>query len=410
MKPSPFKHLFVLLPLCLQAQFSIEKMDAPESVGLSSFALSQMTDSLHLLVENQQLAGIQTAVIREGKLVHFDSYGYANLEKQIPLNEQSIFRIFSMTKPLVSVALMQLYEKGLFQLEDPVSKFIPAFKNAKVYTENGLVPAAKPIQIIDLLTHSSGLNYGRSIPEELADYYRQANLYSAEDNQAFALKAAGLPLEFEPGSDWRYGISTTVIGYLIEVLSGQTLDQYLEEHILSPLEMHDTHFQLPLSKVDRFTVGYRWSEQNGLFVSEDQYNNRYTRKVTLFNGGGGLVSTSLDYLNFCQMLLNGGRFKGKQLLQQSTVDLMLQDHLEEQRNLQGRLRLPPHEYGFGLGFAVKDPGAPGGIYGWGGAVGTYFKIDTRSNMAYVMMIQLSPYRHLELRERFHHFVQAAIAE
>ena len=193
MKPSPLKLLSFLLPLCLQAQFSIDKIAAPESVGLSSSALSQMTNSLHLLVSNNQLAGIQTAVIRDGKLVHFDSYGYANLEKQIPLSEQSIFRIFSMTKPLVSVALMQLYEKGLFQLNDPVAQYIPAFKDPKVYTENGLIPATKPIRIIDLLTHSSGLNYGRSIPEELATYYRQANLYSAKDNKDFALKAAGTP-------------------------------------------------------------------------------------------------------------------------------------------------------------------------------------------------------------------------
>ena len=398
-----------LIPLSIWGQFDLNKVANPEKYGLSSARLQEMNHYMHSLVDSNALAGIQTAVIRNGQLVHYDSYGFANLEEKIALNEKSIFRIFSMTKPITSVALMQLFEQGKFELNDPLSKFIPEFENSKVYQDSTLALAQSPIRIIDLLRHSSGLSYGRGVPQELAAYYGRAQLYGSEDIAEFTRRASTLPLQFEPGTDWQYGISTSICGRLIEVLSGQELDDYLQEHVFLPLEMTDTHFQLPDSKVERFTVGYRWSEEQNLYVSEDQRNNRYTREVSLYNGGGGLVSTLKDYLNFCQMLLNKGKFKDQQLLKEKTIALMLQDHLTEIRPRHERLRLPPNEFGFGLGFAIRGSAETGleKVYGWGGAVGTYFKIDTDNEMAYVMMIQISPYRHLGLRERFHQFVQSA---
>lgn len=382
----------------------------PETVGLSTDSLQKMNTYFHKLVDDGKLAGIQTAIIRKGKLAQFDSYGYANMEEEKLLDEQSIFRIFSMTKPIVSVALMQLYEQGKFQLNDPLHYYIPAFKEMNVHSDAGFVPAKNPIRIIDLLRHTSGFTYGRSDHTELDQMYAAANIRSSTTNKEFVLKLSKLPLLFEPGTDWRYGYSTNICGYLIEVLSGKDLNSYVKECILSPLEMNNTHFQLPEEKIAHFTVGYGWQENTGLHIREGQRNNRYTNRVTLYNGGGGLVSTTFDYLKFCQMLLNKGMGNGQQLLKPETVELLFRDHLKEVRKHQKRLRLPPGEFGFSLGFAIRgnNENELEKVYGWGGAVGTYFKIDVEHDMAYVMMIQLSPHRHLELRQLIQNFMDSAI--
>ncbi|NQZ45485.1 MAG: serine hydrolase [Flavobacteriaceae bacterium] len=405
--------LFLLFFHCVaftNAQSDVFTKVKPEMVGLSTDSLQKMNAHFHRLVDDGKLAGIQTAILRHGQLAQFDSYGYANLAEATPLDEGSLFRIFSMTKPIVSVALMQLYEQGKFKLDDPLYKFIPEFREMKVFSEKGLVKAKIPIRIIDLLRHSSGYTYGRSALPEMDRMYREAHVHASTTNREFVLKLSRLPLYFEPGTDWRYGFSTNICGYLIEVLSGKDLDRYLKEHILTPLNMHDTHFQVPQDKVDRFTVGYRWQEGSGLQRSEAQRNNRYTRKVTLFNGGGGMVSTTNDYLRFCQMLLNKGEGNGQRILKEATVALMLQDQLQEVRPYQERLRLPMGESGFGLGFAIRgsDANHLERVYGWGGAVGTYFKIDLEHDMAYVMMIQLAPHRHLGLRQLIQDYIEAAL--
>jgi CubicO group peptidase (beta-lactamase class C family) len=396
----------------LQAQeIRFEKAMA-SSVGMSSDSLQAMNAYFHNLVDTKQLAGIQTAVLRNDKLIHYDSYGFANIEENIGLDKRSIFRIFSMTKPIVSVALMQLYEQGKLQLNDPLYKYLPEFTNMQIYTDTGLIPAKNPIRIIDLLRHTSGLSYGRTQHEALNQLYADANLYASQNNKEFVQKISKLPLSFEPGTDWQYGVSTNICGYLVEVLSGKSLDVYLKEHILQPLGMNNTFFQVPKEKIPNFTVGYGWEEENGLYVSEEQHNNRYTQNVTLFNGGGGLVSTAFDYLRFCQMILNKGIFNNNRILKEETIALMLKDHLQEVRQYQERFRLPLGEYGFGLGFAIRGTSANEleNVFGWGGAVGTYFKIDTDRKMAYIMMIQLSPYRHLGLRQAFQNFITAAIMQ
>lgn len=382
----------------------------PESVGLSTDSLQKMNAHFHKLVDDGNLAGIQTAIIRKGKLVQFDSYGHSNIEEERRLDERSIFRIFSMTKPIVSVALLQLYDKGKFKLQDPVYKFIPEFKKMTIYSDSGLIYAKNPIRIVDLLRHTSGFTYGRSSYGKLDQLYTKARVHSSSTNKEFVLKLSTLPLRFEPGTDWRYGYSTNICGYLVEVLSGKDLNTYLKENIFTPLKMNDTHFQLPEEKIGQFTVGYGWQENTGLHIREQQRNNRYTNKVTLFNGGGGLVSTTYDYLKFCKMLLNKGEENGLRILKEQTVDLMMQDHLQEVREYQERLRLPPGEYGFGLGFAIRGNNENDleKVYGWGGAVGTYFKIDMENEMAYVMMIQLSPHRHLGLRQLIQNYIASSI--
>ncbi|MEM9884671.1 MAG: serine hydrolase domain-containing protein [Bacteroidota bacterium] len=370
-----------------------------------------MTTYFHQLVDEKKLAGVQIGVLRKDELVYFDTYGFADIENSKALGENSIFRIFSMTKPIVSVALMQLYEQGKFQLNDPLHQYLPAFKDSKILQDSTLISSPTPLRIVDLLRHTSGYSYGRTNNPKLSECYAKANLNSSTSNEDFVNQLAQIPLQFEPGTDWQYGFSTNVVGRLVEVLSGKSLDQYLQDHILMSLQMKDTHFQLPKDKVDRFTVGYRWSEENGLYVSEAADDNRYVREVTRFNGGGGLVSTTADYLNFCQMLLNKGEWNGQRILKAETIDLMFQDHLKDVRLNQAEpLRLPLGEASFGLGFAIKgnSPDELQQVFGWGGAVGTYFKVDLEHDLAYVMMIQISPYRHLGLRSRIQDFVNAAI--
>ena len=404
--------LLLAIPLLTFAQTVKLKIDRPESVQMSSDSIEKMEDHLHKLVDEKKLAGIQTAIFRKDKLVYFDSYGYANIEKAQILNENSIFRIFSMTKPIVSIALMQLYEQGKFKLNDPIHKYIPEFRQMYISIDSILVPAKNSIRIIDLLTHTSGINSGRGPNKHQNRLHAEANLWNSTTNKEFVEKLSKIPLQFEPGTDWTYGLSTNVCGYLIEVLSGKSLDEYLLEFIFKPLEMTDTYFQLPKEKTPNFTVGYGWSEDEKLEVIESIDGSRFIEDVTLFNGGGGLVSTTYDYLNFCKMLLNKGIYNGIRIIKEETINLMLKDHLVEARKYQGRLRLLPREAGFGLGFSIKgdNPKALENVFGWGGAVGTYFRIDTDKDLAYILMIQLSPYRQLRLRELFQNFVNSSIIE
>lgn len=404
--------LFLLWPFFCNAQFEDFDIAEPETVGMSSDSLEKMNAYFHELVDEQQLAGIQTAVFRKGKLIHFDSYGYSDIEAGKQLDENSIFRIFSMTKPIVSVALMQLYDQGKFALEDPLYKYLPDFKDQFVMVDSTLVPAKQPVRMIDLLRHTSGYSYGRSGNERLDRLYAEAQEIAAIDNKEVVRRLSKLPLQFEPGTDWQYGFSTNICGYLVELFSGLSLDEYLKTKIFAPLGMVDTHFQLPLEKLKDFTVGYGWSDTDELFISEVPKESRYVREVTQFNGGGGLLSTTKDYLRFCQMLLDAGQYNGQRIIQKASLELMWEDHLVEVRKHQERLRLPPGEASFGLGFAIKgdSPDHLQSVYGWGGAVGTYFKIDPKRQLTYIMMIQLSPYRHLGLRARLQGFVNAAVVE
>ena len=384
-----------------------------ESLGISKQKLEELDMHMHSYVDNGQLAGIQIAIIKNGNLVHFDTYGYSHIENEQQLQHNSIFRLFSMTKPIVSVALMQLYEAGKFKLEDPISKYIPAFKNMTVQENESVALrlATNPILIIDLLRHTSGIGYGRGDNGRINDLYRNANLRSSKNLDEFIEKLSAIPLYFEPGTNYQYGQSVDVCGYLIEVISGQKLDKYLEEYIFKPLEMNDTYFELPQDKIDRFTTGYRAAEDGSLYVSELPHESWFANPVTLFLGGGGLVSTTSDYIQFCKMLLNKGHLNGKVILKPETILLMTKDHTQKAKSHQDDpLRFIPGETGFGLGFSIASTSENGerGVYGWGGAVGTYFRIDPDKDLAYIMMIQLSPYRQLGLREVFQNLVNNCV--
>jgi len=394
--------------LSQSAQFDIS---LPETVGMNSASLAKMDAYFHELVDNGQIAGIQTAIIRKDQLIHFDTYGNADIEAKKQLDSNSIFRLYSMTKPIVSVALLQLWESGQCKLNDPIDKYLPEFKRLQVFTQSGkLHQINRPIRIKDLLTHTSGIGNGNGAPPFLSQQYKKADLWSSLDNEEFAKKMSELPLYFVPGTNWKYGFSTHLVGRIIEVVSGQNLDEYLKEHIFEPLEMNDTYFQLPLEKIGRFTVSYVANEDGTIFSREQPESSRYVKPVTLFAAGGGLVSTSFDYLKFCRMLLNGGKINDHRIVNKETIRYMTKDHLDDVRTYNNVLPLPKGETGFGLGVAIaayKD-NPERGVYGWGGALGTYFRIDEKEELIYLLMIQLSPYRQLGLRKSFQEFVNAAI--
>ena len=404
-------NMYLVLPMNGWSQNSFQIFKA-EELNMSSDSLQKLSKTFQDLVDQKQLAGAQIAILRKGKLIQFESIGYSNIESKKRLDEKSIFRIFSMTKPIVSVALMQLYEEGKFQLEDPLHSFVPSFKNAwTVNSQGDSTRIENPIRIIDLLRHTSGISYGRTANEKINEHYRQAGLHSSKNNEEFVNKLAQLPLSFEPGTNWEYGMSTNVCGRLVEILSGKSLDEYLYENIFVPLNMTNTYFQIPDDKKEQFTVGYGVDDEGKLTVREAYDNNRYLRKVTLFNGGGGLVSTTEDYINFCLMLSNWGEYGKKRLLKSETVQLMTENHLLTVQAKNQNMRLPNGDTGFGLGFAVHSKNDPiAGVYGWGGAVGTYFRIDPQSELIYIMMIQLSPHQQLNLRTRFQNMVRNAIIE
>lgn len=385
----------------------------PELVGMSNEKLDILEKEMHKFVDSGRLAGIQTAILKNDSLVHFDSYGYSDIENKKNIDENSIFRIFSMTKPITSVGLMQLFEKGKFKLQDPLYLYIPEFKNMKVFTkENGLMDAKNHIKVIDLLRHTSGITYGRSRNENLNQLYAEAKINEATSLKEFVEKIASLPLHFEPGTDWEYSYATNICGYLIEILSGQPLDEYLQENVLCPLQMTNTHFQLPKRKLDHFTVGYSAASDGTLTIAELPSESRFLKEQAIINGGGGLVSTTNDYLNFCRMLLNKGSLFNNQILKPQTIDLMTKDHLASVRKYTSKSELSAGNNGFGLGFSIekKNINDDYGVYGWGGAVGTYFRIDSKQDLAYIMMIQLSPYRQLRLRETFQTLVNNCVID
>jgi len=416
----------------------------PEKAGLSLQRLQRLNEIMHQLVDNGEIAGIQTAIIRNGYIGHFNTYGNADLENKIPLRDDSIFRIYSMTKPIVSVGLMMLYEEGMFLLDDPVHKYIPEFKNIKFYKP--LFPklklwplnkikyigkTKKSVLIIDLLRHTSGLGYGWGPGTYIDRKYNKKKILMRKNSKDFIEKLTEIPLYHEPGERWRYSVSTDVCGYLIEVLSGQSLDKFLSDRIFKPLNMVDTHFQLPESKIDRFTSNYinnlpkglrkiakalgkSFNPDGSLMIVDRMDSSEFTRNVTFFSGGGGLVSTTTDYLQFCKMFLNKGELDGIRILSPKIVGLMTEDHLKYMERKKGLLGLPNNGTSFGLGFSVvKDIAAKEivgsvGSHGWGGMAGTSFIIDPKENMIFIMMIQLIDFNDLEISKRFQTMVYQAI--
>ena len=382
-----------------QSDFEIS---SPESQGFSSEKLTLLNQAMHSFVDDNELSAIQTAIVKNGKLIHFDSYGSSDISENDPLEEDDIFRIASMTKPIVSIGLMMLYEEGKFNLNDPVYKYIPEFKNLTIKKRKKVKPVKNHVKIIDLLRHSAGLNFKG--PED----YRKVISMNLEEYTKESVKE---PLRFEPGTTWWYSSSTDICGYLIEILSGQKLDVYLKDKIFDPLKMNDTSFELPKNKLDRLTTLYVVGEKKELVSFDNKSNSPFKNKVTLLNGSGGLLSTTKDYLKFSVMLLNNGSIGSEQILKKSTLDLMKQDHslgLKYKKLVFGKKK------GFGLGFeVVKEEDTKfgsKGTFGWGGMFGTYFRADPKQNMVYIYMTQSFETYRLKLADKFRAMVYESILE
>ncbi|MDH7499448.1 MAG: serine hydrolase domain-containing protein [candidate division NC10 bacterium] len=401
----------------------------PEEVGLSSQRLERIDKLMQDYVDRGQVAGVIALIARHGKVAYSKSFGVMDEGK--PMRADAIFRIASMTKPIVSVAAMILLEEGRILLNEPISKYLPEFKNPRVLVSDGpgegqfhLVPAKREITIRHLLNHTSGISYGFWGRPHLYALYTQAGisdgLVQTESTIAEGVaKIAKMPLMNQPGEAWEYGLNTDVLGRLVEVVSGMPLDQFLAERIFKPLGMVDTHFFLPESKIPRLAAVYTPNERGGLRrLSDEPVQMGYERfsaswhyqgPRTYFSGGAGLVSTAADYLRFLQMLLNGGELNGVRILAPRTVELMSRNQIG---GMDIYLRDPGYQ--FGLGFAVlTDPDRSGrmesrGTYEWGGFFYTRFWVDPQEDLIGILMPQIRPNRHLDLDGKFRVLTYQAI--
>lgn len=394
-----------------------------ESAGLNRAQLTRIDSHLQRYIDEGKIAGALTLIHYNGETGHFSPLGMADRERGARMAEDTIFRIYSMSKPITSVAFMQLYERGLVQLDDPVHKFIPQWEDLRVYV-SGNYPnfvTARPerhMTMRDLLSHQSGLTYDFMERTNVDAAYRKLSVGRGGTLQEMIDALAGLPLEFSPGTAWNYSVSTDVLGYLVEVISGQPFDQYLEENIFRPLGMVDTGFFVPEGKVSRFAANYGHGFK-GTRLLDDPQESAYLRKPTMLSGGGGLVSTAADYLRFCRMMLNEGTLEGTRILGRKTVELMTMNHLPDGDDLSeralGRFSETPYAgTGFGLGFSVMlDPakgqisGTPG-EFAWGGAASTAFWIDPYEELILIFMTQLMPSNTFNFRRELRAMVYAAL--
>lgn len=410
----------------------------PASAGLDERQLEWITEHLQTrYIDAGRIAGCQVAVARHGHVGYFRSFGLRDLERSAPVEENTIWRIYSMTKPITGVALMSLYQRGMFQLSDPVTRFVPEWRNLKVRERKPdgserLVDPQRPMTVRDLMTHMSGLGFagGRTLQELFsADVAKPGEGFAPglrqgpnATLQTMIERYAGYPLEFHPGTHWFYSVSTDVCGRLVEIISGQRFDDYLRETLFEPLRMNDTGFTVPDGKADRFAACYRRDPSKKLVLVDDPQHSGYRRQPSFLSGGGGLVSTTPDYLRFCQMLLNGGELDGVRILGRKTIELMASNHLPGGGDLQS-VALPGGygEVGFaGLGFGLtvavaKAPTATqvigsAGEYMWGGAASTIFWVDPAEDLTVVFMTQLLPSGTFNFRGQLKTLVYPAIVD
>ena len=414
-----FRRVLPIAALALPLTAASLPKASPEEAGISTERLKRVHALAQRYIDRGDIAGSVALVARKGRIVHLEAQGVMDLDSKKPMRTDTIFRLASMTKPITSLAVMMLHEEGLFLLNDPVSKFLPEFKNPKVAVANApneravigyrLVPSEREITIRDLLTHTSGLASGSGGPTLEAAKALSASRKPEATLAEFITRLAALPLNFQPGTAWEYGPATDVLGRLVEVISGQTLDEFFKQRIFAPLEIRDTHFYLPDALLPRLVTAYE--KKDGVLKKLDAPGPA-SRNGRFYSGAGGLAGTAEDYLRFCQMMLNGGHLDGKRLVSRKTVELMTANHI-------GRLPMWTDTlsgYRFGLGFRVREHTGEAallgsnGSYGWGGAYGTLFWIDPKEDMVGILMIQLLPYAHLNIRPEFQNAVTQAIVD
>jgi CubicO group peptidase (beta-lactamase class C family) len=414
---------------------------SPESAGMSKAALDRVEAHLkHRYIDSGRFPGTQLLIYRRGKIVHSTVQGLADVDRKVPVKDDTIFRIYSMTKPITSVAFMMLVEEGRVAIDEPVHKYIPEWKNLGVF-QAGTAPAfltkppSRPMLIVDLLRHTSGLTYGFQQRSNVDAAYRELRIEELDKGktlQSMIDELAKLPLEFSPGEAWNYSVSADVIGYLIGKISGKPFEQFLKERIFDPLDMKDTDFFVPAAKARRFAACYSadpeggvtlhaTDRKGGLTLQDDPTKSSFLSPPSFFSGGGGLCSTAADYLTFCRALLNGGELGGVRLLGPKTLKLMTSNHLPGGLDLPGMSRSLFSEatyngIGFGLGFAVTmDPaqtliaGSPG-EFNWGGLATTSFFIDPAEELITIFMTQVIPSSAYPIRRELRTMVYAAITD
>jgi CubicO group peptidase (beta-lactamase class C family) len=367
-----------------------------EEAGFSSERLERIPKVMHNFVDRGDLAGTLTLLARHGQVFHCATTGLADIESQRPMPVDGIFRIYSMTKPVTVTAVLMLLEEGHFLLDDPITNWLPEFAEMMVYVGGagdaiGLTDLERPITIRHLLTHSAGLSYGFETDHPVDKLYQQAKVFEATSGADLMQRLCQLPLVNQPGERFWYSLAHDVLGYLIALISGQTLDVFFQERIFKPLEMVDTGFWIPREKLDRLVTMYAPKEGGGLQVAEGPEVDR-TACPPVCSGGGGLLSTAADYLNFAQMLLNRGEFRGRRLLSRKTFEVLTTPHLP----------FPPGEvatdlgFSMGLGVSILTDLSQGnrrgslGSFGWGGAAGTRFWVDPQEDLVGILMAQTMP--------------------
>lgn len=370
----------------------------PESVGFSSERLARLDAAMEALVDNGKLPGVVTLLARHGKIVAVNAHGLKDVATGAPITEDTLFRMYSQTKPVTGVAMMILYEEGRWKLDEPVTKYIPEFAGLKVFKgldADGkpiLEPIARSATMRELMAHTAGFAYGLITDNPVDKAYRESGLLGSSTLDAMVSEAARLPLSSQPGTEWKYSIAVDIQGYIVEKLSGQSLADFMQSRIFGPLGMTDTAFWTPPDKVGRFASLYMVNARERTIVPAEGFMVLpVDRPPTAASGGGGLVSTLRDYARFAQMLLNGGQLDGARILAPATVRLMASNHLTEAQLAKNPLG---EGVGFGLDVAVvMDPARAGtlagkGTYSWGGAAGTWFWVDPENDVIFLGMIQV----------------------
>jgi CubicO group peptidase (beta-lactamase class C family) len=399
---------------------------APKRAGFSAERLNRITDHLDRnYIEPGKIAGCQTIVARQGEVAYFKSFGLMDRERRKPMSDDAIFRIYSMTKPITSIALMTLFEQGHFQLNDPVSRFIPQWRGHQVWVSGEgekmeLAAPVRPMTMRNVLGHTGGLTYGATNHPVDRVYRAQGVQRAGETLASFVDKLARVPLRYQPGEHWMYSFSTDVCGYLVEAISGKRFDRYLEETVFEPLGMSDTSFSVAPKKAARLAANYQREPDKSLKLIDDPADSPYLKEPAFFSGGGGLTSTTADYLRFCEMLRRGGELDGERIIGSRTLEMMHKNHLAGGRDLMqtaiGAFSETAYEgVGFGLGFATTlgevEAGSIGaGDYYWGGAASTIFWVDPREDLVVIFMTQLMPSATFNFRGQLKNIIYSALVD
>ena len=388
--------LISLLLLCFGCQSSVLNKVDPQEVGVSAEKLKKVDQIVQDLVAKKRLAGASVMIARKGKVCFFENYGLMDIEKGKAMSDDTIFRIYSMSKAITSAAVMQLVEQGKIDLHAPVKNYIPEFSNLKVYNNGNPQPVKHELTTAHLLTHTSGTPYGAG--GEYGKILKNAKVLNRDnDLKTMIQKMASVPLAFEPGTDWAYGTSIDILGYLVEVVSKQKFEDYLKEHIFEPLEMSDTGFYVPAEKLERFAANYNSDSKGKLTLKDAPEKSRYLKMPKLPSGGGGLVSTISDYMKFLLCIRNKGSLNGQRILKPETVKLMVNSQTSKEAGWVKFGKQVRDGITYGYGFSVTKnlskyaPDRKVGDYGWGGAASTHYWVSPEDGLVVITMEQTMPY-------------------